>query len=431
MSVAQPGPPSGTTRRTGLPLTAALVVLGLVAALLLALAPAPAAHGAETGKVRGQIVDTRGPVSKVRMLWFTKDWTYLGARKVSGGGYSLSLRPGTYWLQFVDLRPAYDITKNAPENIKVTIRAGHTSVGNVRMHRGAAITGTVRAGGKVASGARVVAANTAKQSFEVRANKEGQFALGGLPNGKYSVFTYDRTKRWVGRSTYAGSMARGDVTNLAIALTKHAGGLLVDLYAGSEPINSRVTATVVSRKTGQFWTARSNHGSISFQGLFPGRYTLIMPGAGNFIGRTGPVSHGRVKPGRVAFGSFRLTQRGATVSGIVVDGEDEGYGLEKAQVLLFDQSGTKIAETSTNSEGQFFLTTRLTSQGGMVVVVNPDPNAGGWVQSSNGYCKFLKGMTDAFSITTSDNEDVGAIPLAHAPADEQDGAIQCYPSDGS
>ena len=72
------------------------------------------------------------------------------------------------------------------------------------MTRGGYVTGTVRTGdGKPAKGARVVAANRAEQSFETTANGKGQFALGGLPQGKYSVFTYDQQKRWVGKSAWA------------------------------------------------------------------------------------------------------------------------------------------------------------------------------------------------------------------------------------
>ena len=109
---------------------------------------------------------------------------------------------------FVDQRPAYDVTKAAPANIKVTVRAGRTTTKNATMRRGAAITGTVKAGGKVAKGARVVAANTAEQSFEVKANGRGQFALGGLPAGNYSVFTYDRSKRYVAKSLWVPRMKR-------------------------------------------------------------------------------------------------------------------------------------------------------------------------------------------------------------------------------
>ncbi|MCW2790985.1 MAG: hypothetical protein JWO76_83 [Nocardioides sp.] len=417
-------------RRSSLSL---MVVLGLLYSMLLILAPmdGASAAAATTGKVRGNIVGTQGGPPKVEVTWFTSEWKYLGARKACDGVYYLTLAPGTYWLQFTDQRPAYDVTKYAPTNVKITVRANHTVVKSVRMHRGAVITGTARAGGKPARGARIVASNAAEESYTTTANKSGQFALGGLPSASYSVFTYDKSKQWTGKSTWVSRIRPGAGANLDIRLTKRAGGLLVDLYAGPDPLRHRVFVTAVSRKTGQFWTARASHGSVSFAGLFPGRYKLVAPGSGNYLGRTGPVTNGRVKPGRVAFGSFRLTTRGATVSGIVVDGEDEGYGLAKAQVILFDKAGVRIADTRTNGEGQFFFATQLTTQAGMVVAVNPDPDAGGYEQSSYGYCKFLKRSSAPFSITTSRDTDVGAIALPHAPAAEQGGAVQCYPSDGS
>ena len=56
--------------------------------------------------------------------------------------------------------------------------------------------------GRLPRGARVVAANKEQNSFETTANAQGQYALGGLPPGSYSVFTYDKRKSWVGKSTY-------------------------------------------------------------------------------------------------------------------------------------------------------------------------------------------------------------------------------------
>ena len=61
------------------------------------------------------------------MQWFTKDWTYLGKRKQANGVLLAEPEAGHYWIQFVDQRPAYDVTKAAPANIKVTVRAGRTT----------------------------------------------------------------------------------------------------------------------------------------------------------------------------------------------------------------------------------------------------------------------------------------------------------------
>ena len=319
---------------------AALVtVLALLGSLMLVVGPPSSADAATTGHVRGGIYGTHGSTPKVVMQWFTKDWAYLGKRTQSNGSYSLSLTPGTYWIQFVDQRPAYDVTKSAPANIKVTVRAAHTTTKNVTMRPGAAITGTVSAGGKAAKGARVVAANASEQSFDVKANNRGQFALGGLPAGSYSVFTYDRSKRYVAKSLWVPGLKAGKPQNVAIKLNQTAGRLLVDLYAGSEPVHTKATVTVVNKANGQFWSAKARHGSVSFQGLYPGRYKIVVPGVGNYFGSTGSVKGGNVRPGKVAFGSYRLTQRGAWVTGTLVDGANDAYPLKDAQVLLKDEDG--------------------------------------------------------------------------------------------
>ena len=170
------------------------------------------------------------------------------------------------------------------------------------MRRGAAITGTVKAGGKAAKGARIVAANTAEQSFEVKANSKGQFALGGLPAGNYSVFTYDRTKRYVGKSLWVPRLKAGRAENVAIKLTKKAGRLLVDLYAGSAPLRGKATVTVVSRANGQFWSANVQARLRVFAGSLPGPLQDRRPGRRQLLRqhrrgawRQGPRRQGRVR----------------------------------------------------------------------------------------------------------------------------------------
>lgn len=414
------------TRLTGPSL---LAVVGLLASLLLVLVPVDHASAATTGRVVGEITGADG-VGHVRMTWFSSDWRFIGRRNVDRGAYSLSLAPGTYWIQFTDRRPAYDVDKYAPTDLKVTIRANRTTIKRARMHRGAAITGTVRAGGTKAGGARIVAANAAEQSFEVKANKQGQFALGGLPTGSYSVFTYDRTRQWVGKSTYLPGLQAGRATDVAIALRKHAGKLLVLLGAGGREIHQRVFVTAVSRRTGQFWTQRATpDGSVTFDGLFPGRYRLVMPGVGDYLARTGAVTKGLVRPGHLAIGKFNLTQRGASVSGIVVDHEDPGYPLEGASVRLFDRYGHQLGSTTSDADGLFHFGGQLTSQPGLTVVAQPGPYSPYLGQGTH-YCKYASATSASFAVVTGEDSDIGPVELPHLPAAEQDG-VQCYPSDGS
>jgi hypothetical protein len=360
--------PSPTTRRHRA--LVGTVLATLVACLVLVVqapsAPAaPTAEKATTGKVRGTIFGrAAGAPPRLRLLLFRGDWTYLGARNVSGSTYSLSLRPGTYRLQFTDRRPSYDVQKFAPTDALVRVRAGATTVKNVRMRRGAAITGTVRTGGRPGARARVVAANPSEQSFETVANERGQFAIGGLPAGTYSVFTYDRLRTWVGKSTYVPKLAAGAFANIKIALNRKGGELRVDLYAGGEPLRGSGYATAVSRRSGQFWTVRFSHGTVAFPGVFPGRYKLVMPGVGRWFARTGAVRNGYVRPGRGAFGSFRLTQRGGAFLGRVVRG-DGGAAVQGARVRLFDEDGRLLSETTTSQTGAFVAGGQLRTQSGL------------------------------------------------------------------
>jgi len=346
-----------------------IAVLGALLAGLLLLVPTAGAPAADpTGKVRGNIFGkANGAPLKLKMLVFKGDWTYLNARNVFGGAYSISLPAGNYHLQFVDKRPSYDVKKFAPTDVFVKVQANTTSVKNVRMRKGAAITGTVFAGGKPGAKARVVAANPNEQSFETVANDKGQFAIGGLPAGSYSIFTYDRTKKFVGKSSFVRNLGAGKFANVRIALSQKAGGLLVDLYAGGKPLQGTTFATAISRRTGQFWTSKVRQGSVSFQGLFPGRYRLVLPDVGRYFGRTGSVTNGVVRPGRTAFGSFKLTQKGGAFTGKIVR-EDGGMPMQGATVRLFDKSGAVLSETTTSTSGYFFVGGRLRSQSGMTLV---------------------------------------------------------------
>lgn len=346
-----------------------LVLAALLACLVLAVQTPDAPAAVATGKVRGNIFGKAGGAPlRLKMLYFKGDWTYLGARNVFGSTYSISLPEGNYHLQFVDKRPAYDVKKFAPTDVFVKVRAGHTTVKDVRLKRGAAITGTVRAGGRPAAKARVVAANTSEQSFDTVANDKGQFALGGLPAGTYSVFTYDRRKVWVGKSLYVPDLSVGEFANVAIGLPRKAGELRVDVYAGGKALQGTTFATAVSRRTGQFWTAKLSKGTVSFRGLFPGRYRIVVPDVGRWFGRTGSVKNGFVRSGRGAFGSFRLTQRGGAFTGKVVR-EDGTTPMDGAAVRLYNSSGDLVSEVVTSSTGRFLVGGRLRAQSGMTLVV--------------------------------------------------------------
>lgn len=408
-----------TARRT----TAALLalVVALAGLLLVAPAPAPAAPGARTYEVVGQVTGPQAKLPRLKVRWFAKDWTYLGEKAVRGDIYSLSLAPGTYHLQFVDQRPSYDVTKYAPADLTVTLK-NRKIQRNVRMQRGAAVTGTVRAGGKVAGGARVVAANTYEQSYETTANSKGQFAIGGLPSGKYSVFTYDRTQTWVDKSLYAGKLARGQAKNVRIALKKRGGSLLVDLFRGDGTrAKGKFAVTAVSKKTGQFWTETARNGKVTFRGLYPGGYTLVAPGNGDWLARTGPIQGANVKAGRADLASrFVWTKRGASVSGQVVDGRN-GQPLKDVAVALYSSSGQTIGTTTTGASGQFRIGGQLTTSTNLTLQVRPAGANPPMLTTSEGlYCSFDQADYRIPKVTTGRVYDI--TPLLPRSANQSTAA---------
>lgn len=421
-------PTAGPSARATSP-HAVRVLVGLLLALLVgaALVAPTATAAAGSGKVRGAIVQADGATPRANVLWFDSSWTYLGARQATAGGYSLTLAPGRYYLQFVDRRPAYDVEKSAPTTVSVTVYAGRTTVRNVQMRRGASIGGRVVAGGKVAPGARVVAANTGEQSFTTTADSSGNYALGGLPAGKYSVFTYDRRQTWVARSTYLGQVEGSRFRQVDLRLTTRAGNMLVDLYAGNEPARGTVYVTAVSVTSGQFWTARASQGSVTFKGLYPGRYRLQVPGIGNYLPATVSVA-ASVRSQRLVFGSARLTQRGAWITGRVVDANHPTVGLAKASVRLVSAEGKVLDATTTSASGAYTLDGQLRTQYGARIVAGPGPYSDylgpGTGGTSTSYCKYAVTKV-ATSLRTGQRTYAGNLLLAHQPDSAQDGE-QCW-----
>lgn len=413
--------------------SAAFAVVLLAAAMVLSSATtstavpsamsAAAAAAAQTGQVRGEILQAgRGPVPKVKVLWFASDWTYLGARRATGA-YSLTLPAGRYFLQFVDQRPAYDVAKSSPTTVSVVVRPAATTMKTVRMRRGGAIGGTVRAGGRPAGGARIVAANPQQQSFEVTADRSGRFALGGLPPGSYSVFTYDRTQRFVGRSTYLRRVRAASYTPVDIALKRRAGALLVDLYTGQQRYQGIAYVTAVSRSTGQFWTQKASGGSVTFTGLHPGRYDLQVPGTGAWLGATVRPTV-QVRSGRTAFASARLTRRGASVTGRVVDANRTANPLAGAVVRLLDARGAELTRTTSKADGSFALVGQMLTQQGVSVVAGPGASSP-YLGSGVSYCKYTARRVAGLALRTGLTTDVGVVGLPHLANGQQDG-VQCY-----
>lgn len=403
----------------------ARVVLTLVVALLATLLATLVATGGTSAQAADGKQLVYGAINcpkvakcpNMKVLWFDRQWGYLGTGRANGGGYSLRLPKGSYHLQFVDQRPAYDTSKYAPTDIAVKV-GNHTVSKGVTMRPGAAITGVARGGGKALRNARVVAANKSEQSFTTTANKKGQFAIGGLPAGKYCLFTYDKARRYVDKCTWVGGVNFGQVKNKPVTLTKRTGNLTVFLKTKDGGRAPASAVTVTSRATGQWWTTKARGGKAVLRGLYAGGYTIKYDGGGVWLGATGSVHGGKVRPNKMAFGDFTVTKRGAWVSGTVVDGSAPSYTLKGARVLLFDQSGHQLASATSDENGLFQLTGQITTQS-VTLVVDPDPNLGGYMQSQS-YCVFQHtDVPGSWSVTTGQETLVGDIALDRAPDDKQ------------
>ena len=411
------------------PFRAALVLVVALLATLVGIGSAPAAQGAEVNqRVYGGIICphlSRCP--SIKMTWFDANWGYLGQQRANGGGYSLKLAPGTYHLQFTDQRPSYDVKKFAPTDIAVTV-GSHPVAKNVTMRAGGAITGTAKGGGKALGGATVIAANKSEQSFATTANSKGQFAVGGLPAGKYCLFTYDRAKKYVGKCTWAGGVNFGQAKNKSVQLTQRAGSLTVFVDTadgGSAPASN---LTVTSKSTGQWWTARVRGGKAVFTGVFPSRYNFKYDGGGVWLGATGSVNNGKVRPNTMGFGNVRIKDRGGWITGSLVDASAPTYALVPktaqpgAAVMLFNANGTKVAETTSDTDGNFTLTGALPTQEGLTIVVDPSNTAGGYMFGGGHTgpvakeCQYARTEPiEKYAVTTNLETFVGDIAVDRVP----------------
>ena len=258
------------SRRPGVLLVLAIVVALLVPGLVAG--PARGSHG--PGARRRSSGAKGDPSPQVKVTWFTQDWTFVGVAQ--GARRRLLAGPGARHLPPAVHRPAAGVRRG---EVLPGRRDGDASPAaprrckNVKLHRGAAIGGTVRAGGKAAAGARVVAANKEQNSFETTANAQGQYALGGLPPGSYSVFTYDKRKTLGGQEQVPPeAQARGWFkTRTSTCRPSERAGWWSTCTPVTSPIPGSAFVTAVSKTNGQFWTAKAAHGTVTFGVLYPGK----------------------------------------------------------------------------------------------------------------------------------------------------------------
>lgn len=343
-------------RRRGARAAVVLAVAGLLLGLM-----SPVVAAEPTGWVAGDVKERVGKstryLSGIKVRVFTSDWGYLREVRTKGTAYSLDLPAGDYILQFTDTRPRYDVKAHVDVDVRVSVEAGEGTQRDVTLRRGGAFTGTVRAGGKAAAGARVLAvenvpAGTNGRTYEVKADKRGRYAIGGLPNARFTLFTFDRAKRWTGPGRAAGAANLGVVRSVDVALRTRAGSMVGRVYRGDNTlISTSPWVTLVHRKTGQFWVVKVTQGRFSVQGLHPGAYRVQVPGTDGYLGRTVNLS-GSVRSQRTLNTSVKLSQKGGSLSGRVLDAKT-GMPAKGVKVSAYDGNGVQHGKVETDATGAF------------------------------------------------------------------------------
>ena len=126
-------------------------------------------------------------------------------------------------------------------------------------------------------------------------------------------------------------------------------------------------ATAVHRTTGQWWTFPIRNGDFEVKGLLPGKYRIEVPAMNGYLAAVIRPSI-RVRPDRASHVALRLTTRGGTFEGQVVD-RDTDVPIADAWAAIYDGSGAQVAEARTDAAGFLRLGGAVPGQGNLTVVV--------------------------------------------------------------
>ncbi len=386
------------------PFVAALLsVLVTIGALVGVSTPAEAAGP----QIYGRVTDasTGSSVKTVRVLLFDANWSFIRRVKVRGNGvYQLTPpAPGSYHLQFVDGRPAYN-TKAYAARLDVRVRVGSGPVQkNVRMKRGGAIGGVVKVKGKRAANAHIRAVSNGGQVIQVDANKKGEYALGGLAKDDYRVFAYDARNRRVGKSKLVRKVKLRTFRQASFNLTTKPGTIRGFLTLGGSRARGVTFVTAVNKKTGEYWVKKVASGNISLRGLTPGPYRLEVPDTAGYFG--GSFNIGSLRAGARRNVTVDLSTRGGTFTGQAVD--KNGVGIPNISVRLSDAQGRVLDERPTNQDGTFAIGGTARQQGGVKVTIFPYSTIQGHT--------YQPWTSPVLTIINNRDQSVGRVTLEREP----------------
>jgi hypothetical protein len=362
-------------------LGAALSAFLLVATLVGLSGPAQAAddephiYGYVTGKTRAdkkhKATTVAASTMTVRLFRSDADdtgWTYLREVKVKSSGiYDVATDgAGRYHLQLVDSRPSYDVDSWARiPDVPVDVTADG-AVKNVTARIGGALYGTIKAAGKKAPASLVRAISDTGQIYEVVTDRQGKYALGGLPLDNYRVYAYDGKKRRVGASKLVRAVTslsfRGASFNLKTRPSAYRGFLRL----GGRLATKAVTVTAVNNRTHEYWVQTIEGGALSLRGLTAGSYTLTVPDTGGYFGTTAQLA--AVKAGQTRSVDVNLSTRAGTFTGTVVDATS-GNPIPNVSIRLKDAKGVTQQELTASAAGTFTIGGTLRAQTGVTIEI--------------------------------------------------------------
>lgn len=349
------------------------LALGIVAAIVVVPSQSADATTGGSASIAGTVTEKGSgtPLSRIEVLLYSSSWTYLSTQSTGASGwyYFGGLARGVYHLKYVDKRAVWDVSSHAYKEAKVSVTRSSAHVTkNVRLAIGASITGTVRTVAGAAKKATVIAVNQYGGVYQTTANNKGQFAIGGLTAAKYSIFYYDKKNKYTGKSSWVGKLALGKNTNVTKTLSTRAGSLAITLTGSNGArLTSTTYATLVNKKTGQWWVVKVAHGTAIARGLAPGRYTLSVSAAGRYLAASFTRTV-RVTSAHRGTYVARLTAMGGTVSGTVVDAVTPSTRVAGVTVTLYSQTGTWLASTKTSQTGTFTVGGAIADQKVTVVL---------------------------------------------------------------
>jgi Carboxypeptidase regulatory-like domain/CARDB len=294
------------------------------------------------GTISGKVTGPSGPVAGAIVTATGQDGTSLSADTASDGTYTITgLGRETYAVD------AYTAGLAPPSGDPVALRVGESVMGvNLTMVNGGAIQGTITStvdSSPVANLAVTLASGNT--SYPTTTDDNGQFTVGELPPGTYTVTT-DGPDSGVMTDTTTVAVTAGSIT--PVTLTEAPLGKITGKVSNSngQPIGAVVV--YATNAQGQIAVTTDSSGDYELDGLDVGAFQVFV-GDQTTPGLTSTtVTVSPAQPATTA--NFTLALAGA-VSGTVFE-SDGKTPLTGSSVSLIE-NGQQILTMTTNANGDY------------------------------------------------------------------------------